>query len=64
MKGSPIPFIPFWAFVKKRNSLTLQDPPLLDLADMNLAHYRISADYERGCHFAGLPTPIQAGLPC
>ena len=62
MKGAPIPFIPFWAFGAKENSLTLQDPPLLDLADMNLAHYRISADYERGCHFAGLPTPILAGF--
>ena len=62
MRGIPIPFIPFWAFGAKENSLNLQDPPILDLADMNLAHYRISADYERGCHFAGLPTPILAGF--
>lgn len=62
MRGNPIPFIPFWAFGAKENSLTLQDPPILDLADINLAHYRINADYERGCHFAGLPTPILAGF--
>jgi hypothetical protein len=62
MRGRPIPFIPFWAFGAKENSLTLQDPPILDLADVNLAHYRISADYERGCHFAGLPTPMLAGF--
>lgn len=62
MRGNPIPFIPFWAFGAKENSLNLQDPPILDLADLNLAHYRVSADYERGCHFAGLPTPILAGF--
>lgn len=62
MNGNPIPFIPFWAFGAKTNSLELQDPPILDLADLNLAHYRVSADYERGCHFAGLPTPVLAGF--
>jgi hypothetical protein len=62
MKGQPIPFIPFWAFGAKENSLDLQEPPILDLADLNIAHYRVTADYERGCHFAGLPTPILAGF--
>lgn len=62
IKGLPIPFIPFWAFGAKENSLKLQDPPILDLADLNLAHYRVNADYERGCHFAGLPTPVLAGF--
>lgn len=36
-------------------------PPLLDLVDVNLAHYRVSADYEHGCHFTGLPTAWIAG---
>lgn len=62
MRGKPISFIPFWAFGAKQNSLTLQDPPILDIADVNLAHYRVNADYERGCHFAGLPTPMLAGF--
>jgi hypothetical protein len=62
IKGSPIPFIPFWAFGAKENCLDLQDPPILDLADLNIAHYRVTADYERGCHFAGLPTPMLAGF--
>jgi hypothetical protein len=54
--------IPFWAFGAKENCLDLQDPPILDLADLNIAHYRVTADYERGCHFAGLPTPMLAGF--
>lgn len=62
MRGKPIPFIPFWAFGAKQNSLTLQDPPILDIADVNLSHYLVSASYERGCHFVGLPTPMLAGF--
>ncbi|MFX5825171.1 DUF4055 domain-containing protein, partial [Acinetobacter baumannii] len=27
----------------------------------NYAHYLVSADYEHGCHFAGLPTPVVTG---
>jgi hypothetical protein len=36
-------------------------PPLVDLVDVNLSHFRVSADYEHGCHFTGLPTPYIAG---
>lgn len=36
-------------------------PPLLDLADANLEHYRLSADYGHGLHFTGLPTAIVTG---
>ncbi|WP_457831240.1 DUF4055 domain-containing protein, partial [Staphylococcus aureus] len=40
---------------------TVDLPPLVDLVDMNYAHYLVSADYEHGCHFAGLPTPVVTG---
>ena len=36
----------------------ISKPVLLDLVNINLAHYRNSADYEHGLHFTGLPTPI------
>ncbi|MDD1625889.1 MAG: DUF4055 domain-containing protein, partial [Methylococcaceae bacterium] len=36
-------------------------PALIDLADLNIAHYRVTADYEHGCHFTGLPQAIIAG---
>jgi hypothetical protein len=39
----------------------IECPPLLDLANTNIAHYRINADYEHGCHFTGLPTAVVSG---
>lgn len=39
----------------------VDEPPLIDLVDMNLSHFRTSADYEHGCHFTGLPTPVVSG---
>ncbi len=48
--------IPFW-FI---NTFNLQPkpakPPMLDLANMNIAHYRNSADYEQLLHLVGSPT--------
>ena len=37
-------------------------PPLLDLVDVNLAHYRNSADHEHALHFTGLPTAYVSGV--
>lgn len=62
MGSKTLSSIPFWPFGPETNSLDLQQPPIMDLADLNLAHYRVNADYERGCHFAGLPTPVLAGF--
>ncbi len=38
------------------------EPPLLDLANVNLSHYRNSADLEHGLHFTALPTAWFAGF--
>jgi hypothetical protein len=62
MKNATIGFIPFWPFGAKKNCLELQQPPIEPLADLNLAHYRVNADYENGCHITGIPTPILAGF--
>lgn len=54
-RGTPLNFIPFaipW---------TSPLPPLLDLVDVNLAHYRASADLKHGLHFTALPTPWVSG---
>lgn len=40
----------------------VEKPPLLDLVNMNFAHYRQSADYEHGLHFTALPTAWVAGF--
>jgi hypothetical protein len=36
--------------------------PMFDMADINLSHYRTSADLETGRHIAGLPTPWATGV--
>jgi hypothetical protein len=60
--GKPWDFIPF-TFIGAENNDTNPDlPPLYDLAVINLAHYRNSADYEESCYMVGQPTPYFAGL--
>lgn len=61
MNGKRLNFIPFYVFGASSNSFDEQMPVLLDLVDLNLAHYRVTADYEHGCHFAGLPTAVITG---
>lgn len=39
----------------------MDEPPLIDLVDVNLAHYRMNADYAHGLHFTGLPTAVVSG---
>ena len=53
--GDPLEFIPF-VF-----DPLLPAPPLLDLVDMNLAHYRNSAHLEHGLHFVGVPQLVVIG---
>ena len=51
-------FIPF-SFMSVK---TEPDKPLmLDLVNVNLSHYRKSADYENGLHWTGVPTPYERG---
>lgn len=61
MHGKPIPSIPFFVGGAIGNDLVPDTPPMLDLINVNLAHYRVSADYEHACHFASLPTPVVTG---
>lgn len=55
-RGRALNFIPFalpW---------TVGAPPLIDLVDVNLSHYRGYADLKHGLHFTALPTPWVSGL--
>jgi hypothetical protein len=40
----------------------VRKPLLLDLADVNFAHYRTDADYSHALHMSALPTPWAAGV--
>lgn len=61
-RGARMNYIPFTILGANSASAEVQKPPLLDLVDTNLAHYRNSADYEHGLHLTGLPTPYVAGV--
>lgn len=61
-KGKPFNEIPFSFIGAEDNDPSVDRPPLLDLAELNLAHYRNSADHEESVFVVGQPTPVFAGL--
>lgn len=61
MNGNPLPYIPLVGITPAGLGLDCPEPPLLDLYDLNLSHYRTTADLEHGAHFTGLPTPVVFG---
>lgn len=63
VRGARLLFIPFCFIGPNTVTPDVEKPPLLDLVDVNLSHYRSSADLEHGRHFCGLPTPWVAGFP-
>jgi hypothetical protein len=54
--------IPFQFIGSKNNDPDVDLPPMGDLASLNIAHYRNSADYEESCYQVGQPTPWAGGL--
>lgn len=54
MNNKPLKFIPFIFLGTDDVTPDVDEPPLIDLVNMNLAHYRVTADYENGCHITGL----------
>ena len=56
-KGQPWRFIPFTFIGAENNDTSIDQPPIIDLARLNLAHYRNSADYEDSTFFVGQAQP-------
>ena len=61
MNGSKLDYIPFAIVGADGKGDTIDEPPLLDLVDSNIALYQINSDYRHGLHFTGLPTPVVSG---
>jgi hypothetical protein len=59
--GEPMNEIPFFFNGVTDTTSQVQTPPLLDLVNVNLSHYRSQADLEHGAHFTALPTPYVVG---
>jgi hypothetical protein len=62
MAGERMAFIPFVFLGPRDATPSVSKPPLLDLAMVNLSHYRTEADLEHGAHFTALPTPYCFGV--
>lgn len=62
VRGDSIDVIPFTFITSQGINTSLAKPPLLDIVDINLSHYRTSADLEHGRHFTALPVPVVTGV--
>lgn len=61
MANNKLRYIPFTFLGPDGTRPEPEEPPLLDLVNLNLSHYRTGADLEHGAHYTGLPTPWIAG---
>ena len=59
--GLTMDYIPFYVVTPYGIGFDVDKPPMLDLVDINISHYRTSADLEHGRHFTALPTPVISG---
>lgn len=60
--GEPLKQIPFSFVGSENNDANVDAPNFYDLASLNIAHYRNSADYEEAVYMLGQPTPVLTGL--
>jgi hypothetical protein len=61
MNGDFMTEIPFVFISPDDTTPDIDEPPFVDLVDVNLAHYQLTADYEHGCHWSGIPTAVITG---
>jgi len=54
--------IPITFIGSNNNDSTIDPSPMYDMAEINIAHYRNSADYEDSAYFVGQAQPWMAGL--
>jgi hypothetical protein len=60
--GAQLTEIPFTFVGSKTNGIAINKAPIYDIADVNIAHYRNSADYEDSVYISGQPQFWIAGL--
>ena len=61
-KGKPLDMLPFTFIGAENNEPEPDQPPLLDMSTLNVAHYNNSADYEDSLYTTGQPTYVFSGL--
>lgn len=61
LRGTPLSFIPFQFFGATGNSPDVEQSPILDIADLNISHYRTYAELEWGRMYTALPVYYAPG---
>jgi hypothetical protein len=56
---SEIPLVPVYG---DRSGIFESNPPLLDLAHLNVAHYQVQSDHLTALHKASVPIPVLVGV--
>lgn len=62
INGRPLEYIPFVVVNTTSLGCEYEDSPLLDLTNLNINHYKFSADIGHALHFTSLPTPYATGV--
>jgi hypothetical protein len=62
MDGKPLDFIPFWIINPTDQSPKVKRPPMLGLANANIAHFNTSASLENALFWVGNPQPWVSGV--
>lgn len=62
INGKPLTRIPFFPIGSEDNDIVPDPPSFIDLAELNIAHYRASADYEESCYMHGQSTIVVSGI--
>lgn len=60
--GNYLNEIPFMFVGAEKNDTLVDHPPVYDMTELNIAHYRNSADYEETSFLTGQPTPYVTGI--
>jgi hypothetical protein len=60
-RGKTLDHIPFSMAMPEGLRFGMSKSPMEDMVNVNLSHYRTSADLEHGRHIAGIPTPVVSG---
>jgi hypothetical protein len=63
VNGAPLDYIPFWVLsVYGDTPMDVHAPEINDLVEVNLGHYRNSADYERELHKMAIKSLVLPGI--
>ncbi|WP_169975857.1 DUF4055 domain-containing protein [Campylobacter sp. RM16191] len=61
VNGKRLDYLPFTFLNVTDLKTRIEKPPLLDLAKVNISHFKSEVDLEHGTHYTALPTPYVTG---